>query len=241
MTQDRSARTNRNSSATQGHLMSRPLSPAPAAIGQAPPTGLLPLKLGSERDGFLYTPANYQPEHPMPLVMMLHGAGGTANSIIAPFTTEAEREGMILLAPDSRQQSWDIIMSRYGADVAFVDQALEQTFRSYTVDTTHVAISGFSDGASYALSLGLANGYLFTHILAFSPGFMAPSRLQGHPLIFISHGTHDQVLSVANSRRMAEELRDTGYDVSYHEFNGPHTVPPSIAREAFAWFIAGSR
>jgi predicted esterase len=100
----------------------------------------------------------------------------------------------------------------------------------------HVAVGGFSDGASYALSLGLANGYLFTHIIAFSPGFMAPSRLQGRPLIFISHGNHDQVLPVESTRKIVEELRHAGYDVTYHEFNGPHTVPPAIILEAFEWF-----
>ena len=39
---------------------------------------------------------------------------------------------------------------------------------------TWMCASGFSDGASYALSLGAANGDLFTHIAAFSPGFMRP-------------------------------------------------------------------
>jgi predicted esterase len=34
-----------------------------------------------------------------------------------------------------------------------------------------LAVSGFSDGASYALSIGPANGDLFTHVMAFSPGF----------------------------------------------------------------------
>ncbi|HET7434858.1 MAG TPA: hypothetical protein VFN10_09135 [Thermoanaerobaculia bacterium] len=26
------------------------------------------------------------------------------------------------------------------------------------------------------------------------------------------------------------------YDVTYREFEGPHTVPPEIAREAIDWF-----
>jgi phospholipase/carboxylesterase len=32
-------------------------------------------------------------------------------------------------------------------------------------------------------------------------------------------------------------LRNAGYVVKYHEFDGPHTVPPAIAREAFEWFL----
>jgi phospholipase/carboxylesterase len=33
-------------------------------------------------------------------------------------------------------------------------------------------------------------------------------------------------------------VRDAGYDVRYREFDGGHTVPPAIAREAFAWLTA---
>ena len=236
MTQHRS---NRNSGpAAQGSLRSRPLAAGQAqGTGQAPQTGIVPLNLERGRDGFLYVPRSYRPERLAPLIVILHGAGATANSILTPFTALAEAMGIILLAPDARQETWDLIMSEYGEDVAFTDRALEQTFRRYTIDATHVAIGGFSDGASYALSLGLANGDLFNHIIAFSPGFMAPPLLQGQPLIFVSHGTHDQVLPVRASRRIVEKLREVGYNVTYQEFNGPHTVPPEIAREGFDWFM----
>ena len=45
--------------------------------------------------------------------------------------------------------------------------------------------------ASYALSLGIANGNLFSHVLAFSPGFLAPAGQTGSPRICVSHGTQD--------------------------------------------------
>lgn len=105
-------------------------------------------------------------------------------------------------------------------------------------DTSVKVLYGMTyNGASYALSPGLANGDLFNHIIAFSPGFMAPPRLQGQPLIFVSHGTHDQVLPVRAGRRIVEKLHEADYDVTYQEFNGPHTVPPEIAREGFDWFM----
>ncbi|SRR5579884_159876 len=218
-------------------LRSRPLAAGQVQAREAGYRGIVPLNLERGRDGFLYIPGSYRPGQPAPLVVMLHGSGGTAYSILTPFTALAEANGIILLAPDARQETWDLIMSEYGDDVAFTDRALEQTFRHYTIDATHIALGGFSDGASYALSLGLANGDLFNHIIAFSPGFMAPPRLQGHPRVFISHGTHDQVLPVRASRYIVDELRQAGYDVTYQEFNGPHTVPPEIARDGFIWFM----
>jgi predicted esterase len=228
------------SAAAQGSLRSRPLAVGQVqarGAGYGQQVGIVPLNLERGRDGFLYIPRSYQPGQPAPLVVMLHGSGGIAYSILTPFTALAEANGIILLAPDARQETWDLIMSEYGEDVAFTDRALELTFRRYTIDGTHIALGGFSDGASYALSLGLANGDLFNHIIAFSPGFMAPPRLQGHPRVFISHGTHDQVLPVRASRHIVEELRQAGYEVTYQEFNGPHTVPPEIARAGFAWFM----
>jgi len=105
------------------------------------------------------------------------------------------------------------------------------------VDLTRLAIGGFSDGASYGLSVGLANGDLFTHVLAFSPGFMVPPALVGKPRIFISHGTQDQILEIdSTSRSFVPQLQRAGYQVHYREFAGPHTVPVEVAREALQWF-----
>jgi len=91
---------------------------------------------------------------------------------------------MLLLAIDSRQKTWDIILGGYGSDIAFIDTALKHTFNCIAVDPTRIAIEGFSDGASYALSVGITNGDLFTHIIAFSPGFMAPADQRGKPRLF---------------------------------------------------------
>ena len=55
-----------------------------------------------------------------------------------------------------------------------MDQAVHHVFERYSIDPGRIGLAGFSDGASYALSLGVANGDLFTHIMAFSPGFMRP-------------------------------------------------------------------
>jgi predicted esterase len=118
-----------------------------------------------------------------------------------------------------------------------IDRALEQTFSRYAVDPGRVAIGGFSDGASYALSLGLTNGDLFTHVLAFSPGFMAPAARRGSPRVFVSHGTRDGVLPIERcSRKVVPQLKRADYEVRYREFDAGHTIPPEIALEAVSWF-----
>lgn len=208
----------------------------PGKVGVDSPPGEMPLKLGGERDGLLYVPPGYRRDRPAPLALVLHGAGGSAPHGMSLLKGFADRLGLILLAPDSRHATWDVI-SGYGPDVSFINQALEQTFKRYAVNGKKVAFAGFSDGASYALSLGITNGDLATHVIAFSPGFMAPTRQRGTPRLYISHGTQDRVLPIDRcSRRIVPQVRQAGYFVQYREFEGPHTVPPGIAREAAEWF-----
>ena len=194
----------------------------------------MPLDLDGRRDGVLYVPPTYQAG--APLSVKLHGAGGHGRAGLEPFLADANAAGLLLLGVDSRGPTWDLIRGGFGADVTFLDAALDRVFKRFSVDPSRVSIEGFSDGASYALSLGLANGELFSKIVAFSPGFLAPGRLQGRPEIFVSHGVHDRVLPIDRcSRRVVPELRVAGYSVDYREFDGGHTVPEDIAAEAEAW------
>jgi predicted esterase len=150
----------------------------------------------------------------------------------------ADSEGFLLLAPESQGPTWDLILGDYGRDVAFIDQALEQVFEHHAVDPARLALAGFSDGASYALSLGMINGDLFRHLLAFSPGFVSPAEPRGAPRLFISHGTKDDVLPVARcSRRILPQVEAAGYAVRYHEFKGGHVLPPEVAGAAIDWLF----
>ena len=215
----------------QGLLEATPHAPAPGggATGEQP-LGIAP----GPRDALLLVPRRYRADEPAPLVLLLHGAGARAEDMLPGFRDLAERLGLLLLVPNSIGPTWDIILGDYGPDVARIDAALERTFERYAIDPKRIAAAGFSDGASYALSLGLMNGGLFTHVLAFSPGFMAPTTTRGRPQLFISHGTEDTVLPIDRcSRRLVPLLEAEGYDLLYREFKGGHLVPPAIAEEAF--------
>lgn len=223
----------------EGRLWSRPTVEPP---GEAPPVGLRRLTLDARAryDHLLYVPSCYRLGQRAPLVVLLHGAGANSRDIMPYLRDQADTAGLILLAPSSREFTWDVIAGGYGPDVEAIDQALEETFSRYAVDPGRIAVGGFSDGASYALSLGITNGDLFEHILAFSPGFMAPAAQAGSPRIFVSHGTRDAVLPIERcSRRIIPELERAGYEVRYREFEGGHTVPPDIRREAVAWLTSG--
>jgi len=205
----------------------------PLRIGQQP------LKLGTDRDGVLFVPKNYQADVATPLVLMFHGAGGTGLGVSYTFT-HADDLGVIVLAPDSRDEAtWDFLVHGYGEDVEFIGIALKETYARCNVDRARMAIAGHSDGASYALSLGLGTGDTFGKIMAFSPGVMQPAEVHGKPKIFISHGLSDPIMPIdVTSRKFVPRLKGLGYDVTYREYEGRHGVTPDIVRAGFSWFLS---
>jgi phospholipase/carboxylesterase len=211
--------------------------PGPALPEQFPETGKL-IALGVERtrDALLYVPDGLKAGQQAPLILLLHGAGGDAAGGLSLLLPLADTFGFVLAAPSSRGSTWDGVRGGYGPDVDVINSSLERIFHLVTVDPRRIAVSGFSDGASYALGLGLANGDLFSSIVAFSPGFVPPGPRVGKPGIFVSHGEADAVLPIGQtSRRLVPALREEGLDVTYREFNGPHAVPANIAEDALHW------
>jgi len=206
------------------------------AAAEGPGPGQYPLGIEHERDGLLYLPKGYKPEVPAPLLVMFHGAGGTAQSTTYAFPL-ADEHGVIILAPDSRdQRTWDLVLGSYGPDADFLAIALGQTMRRCAVDRSRLSVGGHSDGASYALSFGIGAGDLFGRILAFSPGVMNPIDARGKPRIFISHGVSDNVMPIDDtSRKFVPRLKRLGYDVTYREYDGKHPVPIEVVKEGFDW------
>ncbi len=198
-----------------------------------------PLGLGGDRDGVLYVPETADSR--APIIIFLHGAGGNGRRVLRPVLSAADRYGVVVAAPDSRLPTWDIIARQaFGPDIAFLDRVLNTVADRCDVDFDRLAIGGISDGASYALSVGLTNGDLFPAIVAFSPGFFVTAAVRGKPRVFISHGTNDQILPIdLCGRSVAAHLGLDGYAVTFHEFDGGHTVPPEIADLGFQWWVKG--
>ena len=175
---------------------------------------------------------------PRPLLMLLHGGAGRADDFRYTFPI-AENHKVVILAIDSRDNTWDGVDSPFGPDVRFIDRALQHAFASVAIDPARVAIGGVSDGGLYALSIGLVNGDLFTHVVAVAPGrysLVAPPV--GRPRILVAHGTNDNVYATFLSRGLVvPKLRDAGYDVTYREFDGPHSMPPAVTREVLEWLV----
>jgi poly(3-hydroxybutyrate) depolymerase len=168
------------------------------------------------------------------LVVVLHGAGGRPEQALRLLQPFADDHQLVLLAPASVGRTWDVVTGGLGPDVRVLDGLLEEVSELCPVAAR--SVGGFSDGASYALSLAVANGDVFDAAVAFSPGFVVSHVVHGSPRLFVSHGVRDAVLPIdACSRRLVPDLRRGGYDVTYREFPGGHEVPDEVAHEAVSW------
>lgn len=167
-----------------------------------------------------------------------HGAGGNPQQVLSWFGKAAET-GLVLLVPHSVGRTWDLVIDDFGEDVANLDCALAAVISHLPIDPLRFAIGGFSDGASYALSLGIRNGALIRNVIALSPGFICRSPAIYKPSIFISHGRQDTVLPIEQcGRAIASRLKMEGYRVDYREFDGGHIIREPILKAALATLLS---
>src|SRR5687768_5518935 len=116
--------------------------------GRALPAGRSAVPPG----GLLHVPA----AGPSRIVLLLHGATQDAEFAMDLLAGHADKHGLLLYAPKSGGVTWDVIRGGYGPDVARIEAELRGILAS--TGPLPLTIGGFSDGASYAASLGIING-----------------------------------------------------------------------------------
>ncbi|WP_432494241.1 alpha/beta hydrolase [Kineococcus gypseus] len=176
----------------------------------------------------------------VPLLVFFHGSRGDPQQSLALVGAAAERRGVAVLAPASSDYSWDLVVGAPGPDVAVVRRGLAEVAALLPVDPARLCLGGFSDGASYALTVGLANPAAVEAVTAFSPGFAVDGAGAARPRCFVAHGTADRVLPIERtSRVLVPRLRRAGHEVQDVEFTGGHEVPAAVLERALGWWLGG--
>lgn len=222
-------------------------TPPPASAPATPEkrSGVLQLAGGA----YVYLPKGMTGAK-MPLLVYFVGAGGQPSDVLTAYRDHADREGFVLLMPSPKGATWDMVddlsrrfgiemnvRPRYGRDIKALDTSLADLFGKVAIDPKRIAVLGFSNGATYALSIGTANPQLFSAVLALSPGPAFPTRFDPAQRVFISHGESDEVLPFSYTRGVVAKLRVRKMQIEFMSFKGRHEIPDEVRTKALEMFL----
>ncbi len=215
--------------------------------GEASPTGYVELEHGAAR-GVLLTPEAIDPRRQYPLFTLFHGAGRMEDFFIRSCEDQPDRRDALFFIPISVGPTWDLITGDEAQpDVDFLRYAWDLIYRRYPIERERQALIGFSDGASYALSIGLSNPGFFDALLCWAAGFVVVDR-NGFdaeapmPPVYIEYGTHDQLFDFERiALPMKDDLERAGCAVTFSvDEGGRHMPSGSFLDEALDWYFARS-
>ena len=139
-----------------------PFNPVPGAEGEGA-LGSWVYSGGYRRSYVLHTPADLDAQADYPLLVMMHGAGGTAAGLQrwTGMDTVAASAGYITVFPEGLDSSWDVgcggctsAGSRGIDDIRFIETLVQHLADSLPVDTTRVFLAGHSLGAQFVHYFG---------------------------------------------------------------------------------------
>src|SRR6476469_575804 len=127
-----------------------------AAFAAAKPEKQTITSQGGERTYYMFVPEKITA--PAPLLLLLHGSGRDGMSQINEWKDLAEKEGIILVAPDSANaREWS--MNTDGPE--FLHEVVEAVRAKHSVDGSRLYIFGHSAGAVFALYMGVMESKYF--------------------------------------------------------------------------------
>lgn len=169
---------------------------------------------GMDRSYLLHLP-NPLPNKPLPLVVVLHGGGGSAKSAakMTDFDAEADKEGFIVVYPEGSDKARPFLnaMGKPGFltwnagsccgyakannidDVGFIRAAVMQVIKDNAADPKRVYVTGISNGGMMAYRLACEASDLFAAIAPVSAVQEVASCKPGHPVSVLHiHGAKDE-------------------------------------------------
>jgi phospholipase/carboxylesterase len=208
--------------------------------------------------GYVRLPAEYDSTHSYPLVIGLHGYGANPKS----FAKLYERAGspefiyVCLQAPYAFGAGRDLgySWSTWNRDDSTVDERSGRLSNAYVADaarelslryhTNGTWLLGFSQGCFMAYRTGIAHPDLFKGIICFGGGldtasFTATEYASAKDLkVFASHGKDDRMVDFKYGATTRDFLKRKGFNVTWAEFKGGHTIPEQQLKQAVKWMLS---
>lgn len=176
----------------------------------------------------VYVPFDWTPERAWPVILFLHGVGergtdGLRQSEVGlgrAIRMNADRVPAIVVFPQLQpEQRW------LGEPAEAAMQALDEAIEEFNGDPQRLYLTGLSLGGFGVWHLALAHPDRFAAIVPVCGGVGAETpaaaarKLRDVP-VWLFHGADDDIIPVAESRRMDVAMRRAGADVRYTEYKG---------------------
>jgi polyhydroxybutyrate depolymerase len=175
-------------------------------------TGAIPPQGGQRRElihqdrvrtYYLYTPSTFDFSRPLPLVIALHGGGGTGERFAntSAYDAVAEAESFIVVYPDGVNERWNDGRNNAEAsvdDVSFIAALIQELSRIRSIDLAQVYVTGISNGGFMTGRLACDRPDLFAGyaiVAASLPGNIEDTcDVQNPGSILVIHGTADRFI-----------------------------------------------
>jgi phospholipase/carboxylesterase len=208
--------------------------------------------------GYVRLPADYDSTKGYPLVIGLHGYGANPKS----FARLYERAGnpefiyICLQAPYAFGAGRDLgySWSTWNRNDSTVDQRSAGLSSDYIAEVARKLSSryhasgtwllGFSQGCFMAYRTGIAHPALFRGIICFGGGLdtmsFTPTEYAAAKglRVFASHGKEDRMVEFKYGATTRDFLKRRGFNVTWAEFKGGHTVPEQQLKQAVKWMLS---
>lgn len=146
---------------------------------------------GRDRTYLLALPDDAEPGQPMPLVLALHGALGSAAQFdeSTDIVARGTERGFVVVMPDAVEGSWDYGID--GPDDAFLTGLVAAAADSHCIDLDRVHLVGMSLGAWKSAITACANPGTFASLVLVTVE-VRPEGCEPLPVLAL-HGTGDQI------------------------------------------------
>lgn len=165
---------------------------------------------GERRSYLLRSPVRADPNAPMPLLVVVHGAGGSAQRAedATGLTALSDANGFIVAYPNGTQAmnvpgelSWNAgvccgkPVTRGIDDVSFITATIEDIEKQHPVDRSRVYIAGFSNGGMLAYRLACEKPGLFAGVAVVAGAFnVSDCSTAAATSMLLIHGTNDRTV-----------------------------------------------
>jgi poly(3-hydroxybutyrate) depolymerase len=173
---------------------------------------------GQSRSYMLRIPANYDNNHPYPLVFAFHWNGGSMNDIdgggssgytwsyygLREKADTSANSKMIFVAPNGISAGWANTGDR---DLTLVDDLLKLIKGDLCIDTTRIFSMGFSYGGGMSYAIACARANVFRAVAVYSGAQLSGCNGGTLPIAYIGiHGTADGTCNISGGRSLRDKF-----------------------------------